>query len=351
MRLASLAWTCVVAAGSVGCGLVSGLSDLEVADDGGMPADVAAIPDVASDAKSDAKPCAKSETDCTDGLDDDCNGKIDCEDQACTGSGFSCQTVPPQGFSRVDLRFAFSSADCPGSSLPKDLVVSVSAPSTCSCSCTGAVTCSALAGVTTYGNQSCTTNPMPYSLQTDGLCHPLSPSFTFDGLRAAGTLPQATATCTTAATLTPPTTTTKRICTPLLPQGGAGCGPGRSCAGQGPVGTGFAACLSSPGDVACPSGWPTKYVGGSLQDDRKCAPCSCTATGTCPTTALFYSGNACLVLAATVALGPCGGNKDNAFVAAYKATTTPTVGSCTAPGVAALGAATITSLTTICCPP
>ena len=111
----------------MGCASLSGLDQLDVGDGGPLGADTSPV-------------CQPTETDCTDGIDNDCNGKIDCADPACTSAGYSC--TPELG---QNLQFAWFSANatpaCPGTSTATDVVAKVTAPSTCDCGCTAQANC------------------------------------------------------------------------------------------------------------------------------------------------------------------------------------------------------------------
>ena len=108
------------------------------------------------DARRDVDPnCKKTGPEiCDDGIDNDCNGDVDCQDSAC--GGFSCQDAPA-GWTAVGFAAA-ERPSCPSGESESDLkVVSGDGSATCACSC------NAVGG-------SCATNDFALKLTTENTC-------------------------------------------------------------------------------------------------------------------------------------------------------------------------------------
>ena len=296
MRLARtilLPWALVLG----GCANLSGLSSLEI-----DPGDAGAPPDSSSDGAVDAPPvCQKSETDCTDGVDNDCNGKTDCEEASCTGAGYSCVDEVPNG--QFGWLTTDAQAACPGTSQPTALVTSVtSTANTCACSCSGSATCPGTVAIDNTENGPCTTINNSRTLTLDASCHAAN----FDIQTTMKSTLASQTTCTPKAALPGLSSAASRICKSQLPKGGAGCASGRACLPLAPVAP-FKACMIVPTSTSCPASWPVaSTVGTSVTDTRSCGTCSCTQSGTCSGTVQFFTNSTCQSSAvATVPLNGC----------------------------------------------
>jgi hypothetical protein len=191
----------------------------------------------------------------------------------------ACATIP-MGFSVVSL----STSACAGG-WTSTAVVSAPAAGTGTCTCACNVT----------GQPDCTTGMIDRFLDDDtspmcnetattleangGVCTNIGAYIQFDhGHYAVDAPPPTGGTCeydahtdTTMVTSTP-----GQLCAPPASCPGAICGTGN-------------VCVSQSGDVACPSGFPTKtLVGTSATAMCSACPSSCTVTGTCTGTLSFY---------------------------------------------------------------
>jgi hypothetical protein len=352
MRLSALPLLLLLAL--TGCANISGLDGITVdrdagsTADGGSGGDSGGPRDAVADVPADVQPvCLASETDCTDGIDNDCNGKTDCQEPSCTSNGYACTQEVPNG------QFGWYSANatptCPGTSQPTALFTSISGGGgTCACSCTAQTTCPATESVSNEENLQCNVTNNTRVLTLDNACHAAG----FDIQVAADSAPlAATKSCTAKGTLPTLTTVAGRICKSQLPKGGGGCAMGMACLPVKPV-VPFAACMIVPANTACPSSWPNaSTVGTAVMDGRTCSACGCTATGSCSGTASFFTDNACATLKASVALGSCVATGVGATtVGSYKATTTA-VAACTnnAATVPVSGSATLSGPLSLCC--
>ena len=243
---------------------------------------------------------------CTNGVDDNCNGLVDCADPACTQAGFACTAAAiPAGWTLV----AFSASERAG--LPRGVsapsrpssATRRAAPDTCGCTCCGTpATCAGTATYNGYPN-ACSTGAvgvnlggrqrrMPGRLDEHHVGRLLPALLRVDGRDPAGDLHRRPGRSrarrhrrfTAGATCAAP---------PML---GGGC-TGGVCAP--PTGTTFAACISHAGDVACPTFGFTQQTFVSTGnpgwvDKRTCGACPCATSLSCSTVtnvALFSSGN------------------------------------------------------------
>ncbi len=305
--------------------------------------------------------------DCTNGVDDDCNGAIDCADPACD-AGFACVAAPPAGWSGPGILYegsdagaALSVPGCPaGFSVDAfDGTADPSAPpAVCGCACGSPLDVLCSPTVSFFYDSSCGDLCASASL-AGGACAPIcsgaqtmSIAMTADG-GACTPLPT---------TQVAPATwgTVARVCRPALPNGASGgCGPGQVCAAKGtapfaPFEGGF--CIWQSGAVACPDPSQTShtyFTGGD--DTRGCAACTCgpPAGVTCGGgTATTYSDTACTSnAAAQTDDGAC--ISAPAGAQAIEATTAglPASGSCNASVVLATGGFSGSGATTVCCAP
>lgn len=203
---------------------------------------------------------------CGDGIDNDCNGGVDCADPACSAAGFVCVDGPPDGWSAVVLATSARPA-CPvGFSASDVRVVEGEGTFACSCACSGG--CAATSTVAFGADNTCAAGSESLSSETNGACQ--TKSFTIDDF-AKITTPSGTCTSRTTTSNNP---TNGRLCVTAATVAG-GCSEGRSCV---PQPNGFEACVMRPGANACPAAYPTKRrVGSDVDDKRTCVGCTCGA--------------------------------------------------------------------------
>ena len=319
--------------------------------------------------------CTATVENCTNGVDDSCDGKIDCADPAC--SSFTCVAQVPAGWTGPALLWLGGSTAtapaCPtgyqtaldgheGPTGGDDGCTCVCGAGGQVCSATGSfhndMTCSASTCVAgTVSSASGCTNVAANTCGIQG-------SFEI----GAGAVPAPTGgTCTPQTTTTPGPapgwTTTARVCawagandTP------GGCSPTTDrCVGGSPgAGAGFAAtlCVFESGAVACPAAYPNNQnvVFSGESDTRTCAGCACTTGaptgGSCAGTVTLFGGANCTGSTGSYTLG-------TACVtyavppqdpASLQAAFTVTPGSCTVgTQPSPTGTVTGTGPTTVCC--
>jgi hypothetical protein len=312
---ASLAACGLAANGLQGTGDDGGMvgSDATAIDDAVTPAEAASgdvgapeagAKDVAASdvAPIDAAPvdgCVpKSPTeDCTNGVDDNCDGLVDCADPQCTTQGYTCVTPAPMGWDVSPLDSA-GQPGCPMGLMQRDVTVDptgLSMPAMCSCSCTATAAPSCEQGtiaVSAGPTNTCGAGSMNY-MTNGGACdnQAINPA-----AFAQITPPAATGgTCTPSETTTKPPTggTQGQVCTGESAFG-AGCTGGQECA---LVPAGSLACIHHGGaNMACPAGpYTMQHAVGVLQDGRGCAACTCMPpTATCnPGSWAFFTNAGC----------------------------------------------------------
>lgn len=354
-------------------------------DTGPLP-DGSGTGDAAKDVAADV-PCIPSNggiEDCDDGLDNDCNGKVDCADTACNPTHV-CIGTPPIGWSLVGESDGTRPA-CPTDyPTARDIeVVAGTGTGTCSCSCSPTVPDEACnlqqSTVTISGKAACNdgadvtqsvaASQSACTALTSSIAVPNGQSF---GKSTPAPVPPSGCTSATQTTSVPPITGGRTCAPSAAPTFGGGCGVGEVCARKAP---GLALCVQRSGnDNACPTTYPGRRTAGSAPasvdagadagdggdagavttvDNRTCDTGSCTCNQpACTTTVTLYSATNCVGGGSTGALGAaCAGTMDKNFKAvAYKSATTGT-GCGVAAGFnsATIGSITFTDPTTICCP-
>lgn len=294
---------------------------------------------------------------CDDGIDNDCNGKTDCADPACT-AGFSCQDAPP-GWSPV----AFASAtrpSCPASATATDLQVASgdgTASGTCACACTSV-------------GGSCTTGSWTVTIASDAACNTAIGTLTVPLTGSCGvtaTMPNVPANAFLK--VTPPSAPTSCTAT------GAGFGLsngrtcqvekfGKGCATAGQVcapkpAAGFLACVAKSGKDECPATFTKRSTAGTAgTDSRTCNGCTCNGPAPCSGGGVdLYDNSACSTNGAmrngSVGITTtCGAQPDDAFTVKHFNARAPGGGGCvpaTASGTPS-GVATFTAgERTVCC--
>jgi len=231
---------------------------------------------------------------CTNGIDDDCNGLVDCADPACTTQGFRCVTPSPMAGWDFVAFDATSQAGCPATLKAKNVDVdptNLASPTVCGCTCAVGTPPSCEQGniSTTHSqNNQCGGSVTNYPA-SGGACIPQDLSV--DAFVLAAQPPPAGGTCGATASVTQPATgaTQGEVCSGETTFGG-GCAGTQVCA---LVPTGFTSCVHHGGaSMACPAPYSTPHSVGTLKDTRGCGNCACglpTATCSAGTWAFFGS--------------------------------------------------------------
>ncbi len=292
-------------------------------------------------------PCVPTgDEECLNGLDDDCNGDIDCADAECAGP-VAC--VPGSGDAKPST-FAASAGSCPAGYSPVTLQRGLTAPMTCTgCTCVSPQTY-CLAGVYAHGANTCPSSQYTgqlYNVYTNS-CQPLPADrnlymFAVDSFTE----------CTAQGTPVPSPTAwgeTRVLC--VADETGGGCPSGEVCA---PAIT-TASCVMTEGSTDCSGALPDDTGGQwftGVTDDRTCGACDCPfnyGSGTCGGgTIVGYNGPNCTGSSETIGNGTQGSACGLMFApVSGRVSGTASGGSCQ-PRAYTTGAATETGPRTVCC--
>ncbi len=305
--------------------------------------------------------CNGGAENCSNGIDDNCNGLIDCADPVCQNAGYFCAAPPPSGWTGLAAL-----ATAAGGTIPScgGLYAAVSSsghagltasPANCTCACNNPpsnVQCNSV-GINYY-TDACVTGAGGASLP---------PNFCVSNGGSSVTHASAPVTptsyngdCTSNPSKSVPALAwadSYAACGYTAPQDTGGCTSSELCVGAPP----FASkpCVWQTGDVACP-GAPytvktTLYTSDS--DTRDCSTCTCTASaGTCSATVTAYSAGSCTgtLLATMSTNGAC--VSCSACLSATAGNITANPGTCGNGGTGgAIGSASETGPVTVCCSP
>ncbi len=245
--------------------------------------------------------CVPTAEVCNDGIDNDCNGKIDCADVACT-AGFVCAPPVPAGWSLVEYAAATRPSCGAGFGAAEDVVEGpAGAAATCACGCAmdpndpGSCekgTAKLFSNGALGGCVSLTSLDFPAA---DGACSPKPLDSVANAKAQIAPLPYTPGKCTPAPskTVAPVTFAGQgRACASALAPGG-GCGSASVCAPR--AAAPFGMCVEKVGDVACPAGFATRHLAGTgASDTRDCGACTCTVSGGCANAKLtLFEDKAC----------------------------------------------------------
>jgi hypothetical protein len=295
---------------------------------------------------------------CTNGIDDDCNGLTDCADPACTTQGYACVTPSPKtGWDFVAFD-ATSQAGCPATLMAKNVDVdptNLGAPAVCGCTCAVGAPPSCEQGTFAAkgGNDSTCSLGGTNFPASGGACNnttlPMTPFVQVTPPAAMGGM------CTANGTTTkPPTGATQGEVCSGEKAFGSGCTAPQVC---GLVPAGFTACVHHGGaNMGCPGApYTMPHSVGTLQDSRSCGNCACGApTATCSGFWNFYSNGGCggAVTVQVTANGAC--DPTNAQPAAMfqsnELDVQPSNVACATPAAPpSMGGVTLNGADTICC--
>ena len=244
-------------------------------------------------------PCVptSSTENCTNGIDDNCDGLVDCAQPSCQMAGYACEGSPPAGWSGPDLFWTGAAGTtappCPaGYQAMNGYAGPTGSNDSCACTCVATgQTCTAT--VALHSDMACSVNPACRSVTVTatgtGACTPIPATSNCGSLGSfnvdAGVPTPSVGTCTPQVTKTPGSaegwTSAARVCTAIADAPGGCVAAGQQCVLEGPSAFGAAICVHQSGDVSCPAGYPTKSViYGGETDMRGCGPCTCSSKTT-----------------------------------------------------------------------
>lgn len=337
--------------------------------------------------------------DCTNGVDDDADGNVDCADPKCTT--YTCVPEIPAGWSGYFALYDGAPAGDPGcpadfpstttpAFLGNDGLTAPPAECACECSAPAWQGCAALDTITiSTGDAPCgmatyCTGAMDVPAGWDGTC--FGTTFYAGGqltcgpdvvqigncgtntgdpcnvsVRATG-VAAVNGSCQAMPTANNPDLIWDRFGRACgdAPTTGGGCNVGQTCLPRMEAPYESGVCVMMAGDNACPPGaFTEKHVFyDDVMDTRACTDCSCgTATGgTCPTTVNIYSDtadNTCISLVASFQAGTCADVMGNPTLSNREAIpgAGPTGGSCIPSASTPTGTVMPTNPTTFCCIP
>jgi hypothetical protein len=312
-------------------------------------------------------PCdASAPENCADGIDDNCNGTVDCADQpAC--SAYECASAAPDGWIGPAAMWtgsypAATVPDCPaGYETAVDGFEGLAfSPDACGCECRASgQTCSG--GATLYTGTNCAKSCVSVALSSNActalVCPMGGASGSWQVTGPVSTGGTCSPTVTTTSGGSPSWQTTVRVCAhagPIDEPGGCANG-GDECLARPTAPYGSALCVYRAGaQTACPAPYdaspgPT-VVFESFTDGRGCGACTCNATPTpasCSGGVDLHGESTCGDTPRSSAPGCL---TFNLSPVAVRANYTFTAGTCSVPGMPApTGTVTPTRAYSVCC--
>ena len=256
--------------------------------------------------------CAAKESDCQDGIDNDCNGLADCADPACTPL-FRCVAVTPTwtGFTQYqDARTACPATSPSSTDTFEALTVPAATCTACQCSPSG-VTCGGSAKLSCGAAGACTT-ASTVGESVGAACAALSAPAVLDPLDTCNVAaPAAAGSCAPGGPgggggvpngAAPSFAKLSRVCGGTRATAG-GCATGSVCVARTPLAAhGLCVARAVPDGTAapaCPAAFPAAHVtaptAASFVDGRTCSACGCGALAgaTCAARVTLHSGTDC----------------------------------------------------------
>jgi hypothetical protein len=269
---------------------------------------------------------------------------------ACSTDADNCKTPDvPQGWSAIAYAKG-TQTPCPQDYGPADdgIADPVLGPKACSCSCTKTQDPDCQTGTSAWSGVGAACNGFTYGVTfAGGACRKING--TVDDYDKAAQMPPSGGTCAVQAVPNDGAITSDPV---RLCPAGPKC-QSAACGGYAPGG--FAACIVTDGDAACPasSAFSVKHV-VAKQAHAQCSSCgtACTFQGACSAGKVgFYSDPNCQTLIVSIPTGTCTQtNKGNAPLAGMTYTATGTFTGCTATGTST-ASLDLPSQRTVCCRP
>jgi hypothetical protein len=308
--------------------------------------------------------CAGATESCMNGVDDNGDGLIDCNDPQCQAT-HTCVEALPSGWTGLGWFDPDATPACSPGLTAQNLYLGMTAPPiTCPCECGAAGAHCAIDLTCSPGGADCSGSPWTTTVAT---CGSVYMTAGVSGCRA--TEPHIMGACpgVNGTPVRPPVTwtTTGRAC--MAGAGGLCPAADRACVPRPPTGA-IGPCIGKMGDSPCPigSGYVNrhvKYVGEAV-DSRTCTPCdACRVEGACSCTSglepcgvAVYGASTCAASSQLVSASPSEACSALAFSNSVNASAQvvgvigPTGVTCSPPGPAApSGSISPGPKVTVCC--
>jgi hypothetical protein len=360
MRSARLVLSTALLLAGAACGLVAGIGDSYRASDG--VGDGGLLRDGADGTGTE---------DCLDGIDNDGNGLVDCQDPKCVGGGFVCVDAPPAGWDGVAITRRDPSDNtiapaCGDGGAATTYFEGLAAdPATCSpCTCDKPDGGSCSASFACYMDNTCGGPPKgPTPVLVGPTCTAELAVPGANGCKVTATVADGGACPAAGGAMATPVPWAHRddLCRTGI-VGGKGCGATQVCVNRG-ANLPQIACLRARGDVGCPPGWSATvslYPKAGVVDQRGCTPCTCGAPtgGSCTGASVTVNSDIDCTGSTNVTVTGC--SKDNTLIGMIQAASgwgakssgaTLTPGTCAPRGGQATGTFDAGAPEGFCCAP
>ena len=317
--------------------------------------------DAGPDADAATRACVPAPEDCTNGVDDDCDGLADCADPQCGAVGYRCVAAPAGWQGPVEIyegplppacEAPYAGGEYDGHAAP--LAFGPASCASCTCGAPSGSSCSTR--VTGYATSSCGGSSVGATLPA-GACTDVRVLSGDRGVSVASGVAAGGSCAASGGGVTNRGAATwqaaGRACS-LSATAAAGCAAGSTCAPtpRSPFLARF--CVTQSGDVACPGAPFTDrhvYYAGSA-DTRGCTSCACGAAAgvSCKGVVQTFQQSGCS--GSSQAMSPptaCTSLPNGTKSALYSAL--PLGGACAASGGTPTGTVTLVGATTFCCSP
>lgn len=238
---------------------------------------------------------------CSNGVDDDLDGAIDCADEGDCGAQFTCEAAGPPGwtgyFRVVRAPFTGAPSDpppCADGSAPRALFAGPAGPTECSqCACAWPEAKCTAPPMDCFDGETDCTNGVDFSVMAATTDCIYVENLQSCQLTGPAQISKADVCVAKGGELKASLAWAEEIFVCGGP-GGGGCGEGEACVAGGGA---TSLCIEREGEDPCPAGWTTTeiqaFAGGD--DARGCAPCSCGSSATCGADGHYtiYDGTNC----------------------------------------------------------
>lgn len=299
---------------------------------------------------------------CTNGVDDDGNNLVDCEDPSC--DSFTCVPATPSGWDGPVWLYVGEepAPSCPaGAPIVAGGLEISSPPAVCTeCSCDSPIgqACAPIL-VEFFDPFGCSGIPEETVVPSSpGQCENIVDTVQYDSARVVPQGPSG-GSCSPSggvANIVPVDWQNLATVCEANTASGGGCGAGTACIQRPASPWVQQVCFYRQGISSCPNaGYDRFTVFGGWTDSRACSPCECSSPtgGTCDNVLNVYGPEGCLGSATQLPNdGTCEPLVGSTYFESIRYTPgTPSGGSCAPSGGEPIGTANRTDATTVCCQP